>query len=290
MPLFVFISGFLAKRIFKNGQLNVDKILSLIVLALVYKTLLKLFGNGFTFDYLKRQLFYFSSAPWYLFSLATWYCMVPLFNRLRPVPAILLSLVIALLVGFYPAIGKTFSLSRTLVFLPYFLLGYYCNRERFLAIKEHRIVGFIFCSIAVLMTVYLVISSFYPIKRFFYLVYCATNYHKDDLSNGVLGRVCFYFLAIIYSLALIFLMPQRKLSVISYCGQHTLQIFVLHRFARNIFKITGFYDLFFLRDNILSLIGMIVVTIIVTAICLIPINGRILDSFLQLKWKCLTQE
>ena len=290
MPLFIFISGFLAKGIFKNGKLNIDRILSMFALSIIYKVLIRLLESGLSVDYFLNEIFYFSSVPWYLFSLATWYCLVPVFNRLKPIPAIALSVVLALLVGFYSPIGMMFSVSRTFVFLPYFLLGYYCKREQFLAIKNHKVINTTICLITLILTLWLLYTNFGAIRKFFYLVYGACRYEKDDLLNGVLGRSCFYVLAILYSISMIIITPQRKLPILSYVGEHTLQIFVIHRFIRTLLEYIGFYDLPILNQNIPSAIIMIIVTSIVVAISLIPVFGRMINAMMQLKWKLSTSD
>lgn len=65
---------------------------------------------------------------WYLPSLACWRLLLPLFARLKF--ALPLAMAIALAAGLTPSIGYPFSLSRTLVFFPLFLLGYRLGGQR----------------------------------------------------------------------------------------------------------------------------------------------------------------
>ena len=65
---------------------------------------------------------------WYLLSLACWRVLLPLFARLKF--ALPLAVIIALAAGMAPWIGYPFSLSRTLVFFPLFLLGHRIGPRR----------------------------------------------------------------------------------------------------------------------------------------------------------------
>ena len=59
---------------------------------------------------------------WYLLSLATWRVLLPAVMGMRRPIAI--TSAVALLVGLLPDIGYGFSLSRTFVFLPFFVAGH----------------------------------------------------------------------------------------------------------------------------------------------------------------------
>ncbi len=65
---------------------------------------------------------------WYLLSLVCWRLLLPVFTRIRF--ALPVALVIALAAGAVPWIGYRFSLSRTLVFFPLFLLGHQLGGRR----------------------------------------------------------------------------------------------------------------------------------------------------------------
>lgn len=59
---------------------------------------------------------------WYLLSLSFWLLSVPLFKRWQW-PVLILSVAAGCFVGLVPQIGRSWSLSRTIVFFPYFWLG-----------------------------------------------------------------------------------------------------------------------------------------------------------------------
>lgn len=87
---------------------------------------------------------------WFLASLATWRLALPVFARspwtLAPAVAL------ALGAGLVPAIGRELSLSRTLVFLPFFLAGYFARREWLEALRRPvvRVVAALLLALAAL--------------------------------------------------------------------------------------------------------------------------------------------
>ena len=60
MPLFVFMSGLFAKGAYRDGRLNVNRIISYLVLSFAYQAAIILI-NG---SALLPKLFLFTSAPW----------------------------------------------------------------------------------------------------------------------------------------------------------------------------------------------------------------------------------
>ncbi len=127
MPAFVLISGALSKPGLSRRRL-LGIATGLLLPYLVFQTLYPawdawLFQSDWTHDYLTPYW-----LLWYLPSLACWRLLLPLFARLKF--ALPLAVTIALAAGLAPWIGYPFSLSRTLVFFPLFLLGYRIGPQR----------------------------------------------------------------------------------------------------------------------------------------------------------------
>ncbi len=68
MPLFVFMSGLFAKGAYRGGKLNVDRILSFLVLGFGFQVALALV-NGAALT--PARILSFTSAPWYLVSITS---------------------------------------------------------------------------------------------------------------------------------------------------------------------------------------------------------------------------
>jgi len=109
MPLFAFLSGLFLKNWVR--QLGRTLVLYLLCQAIAVAV------GGIPWDTPFWHL-------WYLLSLSCWLLSGPLAARRRlHVPVLLLSLASGCLAGLVPWIGRSWSLSRTIVFFPWFWLG-----------------------------------------------------------------------------------------------------------------------------------------------------------------------
>lgn len=286
MPLFIFVSGFLAKRIYTDDNgLNAGKILSFLLLTLLFHFSISLLDYGFD-NILGRMLdMRFVSADWYLVSLLTWYLLTPLMKKLRPGPAILIAISIGILAGYIPEIGKMFSLSRTLVFLPFFVLGYYCPKELLSKIHESKALIIAGVVATVFITIYW-LSAGRIIKDIFPWVFGSKPY--PDLSiRWAFYRTATYVIAITISLAIILITPKKKIGLLSYLGMNTLQIYVIHRLIRSILENVGMYDLAIVNDQVLGTPFLLLVTVLMLALCALPMFKKPFDWVLGIKWNWL---
>ena len=289
MPLFTFVSGCLSKGIYRNGVFRTDKVLSMFIFATVFKVLLSCADSAVDFEYLKVKLLYFSTAPWYLFSLATWYCSIPFVKGIKPEFAIVLSIVIALISGYYSPLGEVLSIGRTIRFYPYFLAGYYCSTDTIIRLKRNRFIGTAVLFIAIALTLFFAESNFAPIDEYFYLVQGNSGYTNAS-AVWVLRDAVIMCIAVVYSISIIFVTPNRELGLLSYIGSKTMPIYVIHRFLRTFIASFGFYNLSIFQYNIPSVIAIIGTSTLVTAVCLIPILGKAINSILNMEIKCLLSE
>ena len=86
MPLFVFVSGYFAKKIYKNGQYNFKKILYLIKAYIIFVIAIQIVYAlcGFR-DFSEINFFSQSGAPWYLFAMIVWYITIPVIHVELPI-------------------------------------------------------------------------------------------------------------------------------------------------------------------------------------------------------------
>lgn len=240
MPCFVFVSGFLAKRINAGHRLRADKILSVLWVYLIFKA-----GNtvlGYLFHQnVRLSLFKDSSAPWYLLALVIWYLSVPLLERIKTGYLIIGSFMIGLSVGYISSIGQTFTLSRVFVFFPFFIAGYCLSRDRLESFldKKLRPVAIIF----ILISLGVMILLWKQVKPFINIIYGASSYTKalgDYAAYGAIVRGIWYISAILLSVSLMLLVPRCRLFFTAY-GSRTLQVYITHIWIRNVLVYTGFF-------------------------------------------------
>lgn len=241
MPLFVFVSGYFAKTIYRDGQYNFKKILYLIKAYIVFVVVIQAVYalSGFR-DFSEINFFSQSGAPWYLFAMIVWYLSVPMIRNGRPVPVLAVSVFLALAAGYFKGIGDFLCLSRILVFGPFFYLGYYMDQQ---TLQQALTPGFRRVVLPAAVIICAVILAFG--NRFsdeLGMVYENISYYElDTVWSGAFVRLALMFAAFVISWAIMFLIPrgQTKISAI---GQHTMPIYMLHRILRDVLMFAGIYD------------------------------------------------
>lgn len=245
MPAFVFVSGFFSKKYISKGKGTPDegKIIGFLFLYIIYKLLIWglnsiLYGKISSFSLLEE-----SGSPWYLFSMACWYLILPLFARFKAGISLGVSILFALYAGTVDAIGPFLCLSRTIVFFPFFLWGYYFKNEYLVKItcKKYKIVGGgILAGIALCVFYYLD-----NIKKYEGLLYGNRPYSilgNEITTINALGiRAFLYLVGAVMIISLMAWIPQRKLTI-SYIGSRTLSIYILHKLVRDAFSGMQIYD------------------------------------------------
>lgn len=240
MPCFVFTSGYLAKRMNEGGKLRADKILGVFWMYFLFKIgnvlLLAAFDKPVRLNILKD-----TAAPWYLLALGIWYLLVPMLERIKPAYLIEGTFLFGIAAGYTESIGSILSLSRVIVFLPFFALGF-CFSGKLDAFlnKKLRILALL-----ILVTVLAGIVLLWKyLKPFADIVYGASPYKKvlgEYALYGLLIRGIWYLLAVITSAAFMLLVPRCKM-LFSVLGERTLQVYMTHIWIRNALLYAGFFS------------------------------------------------
>lgn len=127
MPAFAFLSGMVASDELDRRRAR-RLLFGIVGVYLLHQALaraLEAWLSGKAFAY-QPEIPYW--ALWYLMSLVWWRLSLPLLATLRH--PLLWAIGLALLAGLWPAAGYGWSLSRTLVFLPFFVAGHLWARGR----------------------------------------------------------------------------------------------------------------------------------------------------------------
>ena len=283
MPLFVFTTGLFSASVFSSGTLKVERILSYTLLALG----LQLFAvlPFHSLEELLGNLFIFNSAAWYLFSCATWFALTPLIDRLKPIPALVASTCIALVAGGLPQLGDFLALSRTLVFLPWFVGGRLtqpANVQNF--IHRRRLSAPLAIGGALVLIAYAFFHN--AVEQYFYLAYGALPYQGSFLV-GVTGRLGFTAAALLASCTLLSITSGKPIPLLSILGRRTLEIFVLHRFVRMALRFVGFYGIPAVEFTPEGLALLVLASCAVTGVSALPIWTRPIQAIAHLQWKAV---
>ncbi|MBS5885947.1 MAG: acyltransferase family protein [Clostridium sp.] len=220
MPLFIFISGYLSKNFYRMKRKAIRNLLiPYIIFNMIWYTAVYIGTQRAMFSVL-----YPGWTLWYLLSLFFWRMTLKYLIKFKHI--LLISFIAGVLVGLIPSIGSILSISRTIVFLPFFLLGYYTTEEHLEKIKsfksEYAITGIL---VFLLVAIYIVKNDLFSYK-FLYNSY-SYNALEVSLFEGTVFRIFLYFGAIIFSICVINLVPRRE-QFFSKIGKATMNIYVFH--------------------------------------------------------------
>lgn len=221
MPLFVFISGYLAKFNFKKMlkslliPLAICEIMYATTHAIIFKT--SILEVGFPYWLL-----------WYLLSLFFWKCTIPILQKVRNnemiwYPTILGLFILGLLVGYIPFVNKFLSLSRTITFYPFFVMGF-CFKSCKIDLKKIKALKII---LPMFMIGVIFALIYIPIKSSSF--YLAEPYVGDFLyGNTILQRIVIYIIAFFGILFLLCFIPSKQFKGLQTISNSTLYIYLTH--------------------------------------------------------------
>lgn len=241
MPLFIFVGGLLQKRWTKERPFRWDKPVYYIILGYLLKIgiyVIKVaFGEEAVFS-----LFTDTGIPWYMFAMAAYMVLTFGIRKWNPKVCLTVSVLLALLAGYVVQIGSFLYLSRILVFFPFYYAGYLLDSETVFAFTRKRWVRVL----AVFVIAAGVFVSFYWIDDIFSIIRMFTGrnaYALIRVANcGWQHRALCYGISVIVSVAIISLMPGRRLAWAEAVGKNTLQIYFWHRLILYIMMFSGFCD------------------------------------------------
>jgi len=223
MPAFIFISGYFSK---KENSSSFRSIAKLILLYLLMNTPFVIY-KAIRYQQFQWVTPYYSS--WYLLALIIWRVGIQFLRKIKIQPwrIIFGSIVIALLAGFWNDINNVLSISRTIAFLPFFLLGYYLPASLANNYLIHKKSSSVMTGIILL--------GFSALVAF--LISDQANISSSLLmdsysSMGYLWiRCCIVTLAFLFTISLMLIMPVKVpgFTFLERWGRNSLWVFVLHR-------------------------------------------------------------
>ena len=231
MPTFILISGHFSRKI--KGLKDLKKIgktllLPYVIFQILYSLYYKnIFGDGVDIEFLEPRY-----ALWFLLSMIMWKMVLWIFGNHKSM--ILVSVIVSLLVGYIGEVNEWLSLSRTFFFFPFFLIGYYMNRENFAKMKNKWNVR-VASILATLLVLFVYVYGDVRWKEWFFgrIPYEDINY--GILDSAILSRIFIYVLMIVSTYIFLTLVPKGNKSY-TVIGSKTLCIYLLHLFIIRAFK------------------------------------------------------
>ncbi|QGH36405.1 acyltransferase family protein [Gracilibacillus salitolerans] len=222
MPVFILVSGFFAKGASDKGYLL--KLAKRILLPyFLFQLFYSIYFLGIGKNSWDTTLYDPHWGLWFLLSLFSWHILLIGYKKLKPVYGIPLAFAIGVLVGYLPFIGPSFSLSRTLVFFPFFLIGYWLSKER---LFSWQTVNKKAVAIGILIAVF-VVSYVTPTIPAQWLFGSHSYQGLDAAVSGGLMRSMLYIVAMLMVFSVLLLIPNKHYSFTP-LGKNTMYVYLLH--------------------------------------------------------------
>lgn len=235
MPLFLFINGLFQKPV-KALKPQLHKIAAFVSIGMLLKVLYHILDRlaGKQVEFSLTRL---SGAYWYMFALAAYIFLAYVFKNWKPYYIMAACLAGGIFSGYADFLGDAFSLSRIVVFSPFYFAGFYLEpalvTRRLENIKWKWVCG-------AFLVMWLLLCFQY--EQFLYqyrnLLTARFPFSQVKLTGcGPLNRMECYFITCLLCLCIICLIPDGKLPVISRLGGRTFQVYFWHNIALNLINI-----------------------------------------------------
>lgn len=225
LPLFVIVAGFFSSAEPLRGRRAISILRNVLGVYLVGDLLASIFsglaGEAFVYNPIRPPL-----GLWFLLSLFWWRAMLPLVAHVRFLGP--LTVAASLLVGLVPQIGPSFSASRTIVFLPLFVLGWYLRRIDLRGLIDRRGVR---PGAAIVLAGAFAGFALWGDRIAHGVYQMRSGYDAEGLLDAVpqLGaRAALLLAGAAGALALLAVMPRRRVPVMTYLGTGSMYIYVIH--------------------------------------------------------------
>lgn len=223
LQCFFFISAYFSS---KSNSPRKKRLLNLLKTYLLWQTIITVY-YAFVLKIVDFNLNYLIPryTLWFLITMLFYNLSELILEKTNYKVMIPISVILGLLAGFLPYIGETLSLSRTFVFFPYYVIGYYAKdlnlMQKILNKKVQKIT--IILSIIILIVI-LSNNNILSIK----ILKGKYSYFDIDNINIFLAcgqRFLFYILSIVVSTAFFNIIPKKE-SILTTLGQNTLYIYL----------------------------------------------------------------
>ncbi len=236
MPAFVFLAGLCQKR---TDTLDGKRVLSFVLIGFISKLFVTITVGAFTGEYSFR-LVRESGMPWFMFAMAAFIVLAYFLRNVKPVFALCFAVAMGLAIGYDSFFDKgLLTMNRIISFFPFYLLGYHLDPEKVMNVCKKTIVR-IFSVLFVIAYTWVLFEKRDCVLELRHIVIGSASYNEMALENGgFLLRIMCYFIALLAIIALISLIPNRNIPVVTAMGGRTLAIYFWHRNVIRVLTYTG---------------------------------------------------
>lgn len=227
MPAFIFISGFWSKGYCKDSKVRAEKVSCFVAYYLIFQVLFTLIAMIYNPDKILHILNP-AIGLWYLLAMIAYYLFIPIVEKLPAPLVIICFFVMGLLITCEKNASSFAAISRIFVFAPFFFIGYYMTDSAIQKLRTFKL-RYLVAIISLVTSLYLTQTVKYwrNMRKVFY---GKANYKELDFSKleAIEMRSLGWLMAGLVIVALVILIPNCKIPVISNIGKNSIQVFLFH--------------------------------------------------------------
>jgi len=238
MPLFVLVTGYFARRSL-TGTAGRKLLLQIGLQYVIFQSLYSLLDRSlFHVDGIQYSFFAPYLLLWFLASHAFWRLLMLGMNKWTGKSQIIFAVLTGVMVGYLQLDGVWFSISRTFVYLPFFIAGYHFSFAAFTRMYTKWIKTAAAAASIVIFIVLLAQGMKLPHGWLLGSMTFMQLGHQEWYAG--LYRLGMYALQLTAGLAFLGWVPLQK-SRMTEWGRRTLYVFLLHGFIVRLAAVSGIY-------------------------------------------------
>lgn len=238
MPLFVLVTGYFARSSL-HGAPGRKMLLQIALQYVIYQSLYSaLDASLFHVNNIQHSFFAPYLLLWFLASHVFWRLLMLGISRWTRSAQLAFAITAGVAVGYLQLDGIWFSISRTFVYLPFFVIGYHFSFGAFVKLYQRYVKSIAAAASLLLFCAIGLLGRGLPMGW----LYGSMTYMQLGAHEWYAGlfRLAVYGLQFTASLAFLGLVPYR-LSRMTGLGRRTLYVFLLHGFVVRTAVISGLY-------------------------------------------------
>lgn len=283
MPFFIFISGYFSKN---TEKIENKLIKNLLIPFFIFNTIYMLSVEDCYYTTFEERLenfnlFRASYLYWYLISLFIWRILTKYITKLK-LPIIVL-FILSIYIGLVNDAGRFLSISRTIVFFPFFMLGYYTDKSKIEKIRDISKVTTIFVLIILIAITFILCNEIIDVDLF----KNAQSYKYSNVRNlkGICVRIYQFAVASGISICLINLISSKN-NWMSNLGRKTISIYILSPFIQELlYTIVEILVPDVIGNNFITLIISMILSCMIVCICSLEIVHKTYNNFINIIYK-----
>lgn len=234
MQAFMFLSGYFSKKPDRARETAFSTFMwPYLVWTVVYWGVRTFFFGNAHLEFLSPPF-----ALWFLFALFFYrYFLKDMVKYQWLLP---LSILMYLAAGQIAEFGDFMALGRMVSYFPFFLLGYYCSKERLAYLQQLRNHKIVLAVWGIVLVVISIILCKYGPNVGWYLLRESVHSFRMEWWQDTLGRIGIFFLSSAWIIWMINVLPSKK-NFISYVGMNTMPVYIFHLTLRYVIKFYGLY-------------------------------------------------